>query len=64
MDWDTLLHMLCRDYENVPRWTNPEWLDLLQSGSDKKRFLYCLKADDFIPPMRAIHDYFGGNKID
>ena len=35
MDWDTWLHMLCRDCENAPRWMNDEWLDLLHEGSDK-----------------------------
>ena len=29
MDWDTLLHMPCRNYENASKWTNSEWLDLL-----------------------------------
>ena len=27
-----------RDCEGAPRWTNPEWKDLLHRGSDKKRF--------------------------
>ena len=39
-DWNTLLPMLCRDFENenAGRWSTKEWLDLLQQGSDKKRF--------------------------
>ena len=64
MDWDTLLHMLCRDCEGVPRWTNPEWLDLLHRGSDKKRFQHCLNSDDVIHYMRAIQSHTGGNTVD
>ena len=37
MDWDTLLHLPCRDNENAPRWTNSEWLDFLYRGSDKNK---------------------------
>ena len=37
--WNTLLRRLCRDFENdnAGRWSNMEWLDLLQQGSNNKR---------------------------
>ena len=56
IDWNTLLPLLCRDYEyeNAGRWTNKEWLDLLKQGSDKKRFQHCLNSDGLILFMRAI----------
>ena len=64
MDWDTWLHMLCRDYENAPRWANNEWLDLLHERSGKKRFQYCLNSDGFIHYLRAIQGHSGGNQVD
>ena len=64
MDWDTLLHMLSRDCDGAPKWTNLEWLDLLHRGGDKKRFQYCLNSDGVIHNMRAIQNHSGGNKVD
>ena len=64
IDWNTLLPMLCRDYENASEWTNPEWSDLLRTGSDKKRFQCCLNSDVFIHYMRAIQGHSGGTKVD
>ena len=63
MDWDTLLHMLCRDFEMAPRWTNYEWLDHPHRGSDKKRFQYCLNPDGFIQYMLAIQGHSGRNTV-
>ena len=56
--------MLCRDFEGAPKWTNPERLDLLHRGSDKKSFQHCLNSDDVIHYMRAIQSHSGGNKVD
>ena len=38
IDWNPFLPTLCRDFdkENVGRWPNTEWLNLLQRGSDKE----------------------------
>ena len=40
IDWNALLLVSCRDYEHENAWkgTNPERLDLLYFGSDKKSF--------------------------
>ena len=48
--------MSCRDYEHENAWkgTNPERLDLLRFGSDKKRFHFSI----------AIQGCFGGTKVD
>ena len=64
--WNTLLTRLCRDFEkeNAGRWSNKEWLHLLQRGSDKKRFQQCLKSDCLIIYMRAIQRHSGGTKVD
>ena len=62
--WNTLLPLSCRDYENAPRWTNLERLDLLQQGSDKKRFQYCLNSHSLILYMRAIQVHSGWTKVD
>ena len=64
MDWNTLLPRLCRDfeYENAWRWTNQEWLEFLQKGSDRKRFQYCLNSDGLI--LHAIQGHSGGTKVD
>ena len=64
MDWNTLLHVLCRDCENAPKWTNPEWFDLLHKGSGKDRFQYCQNSDGFIHYMRAIQGHSGGNNVE
>ena len=50
--------------ENAWKWTNPEWLDLLQEGSDKKRFQYCLNSDGLVLCMHAIQGHSGGTKVD
>ena len=63
MDWDTLLHLLCRDNENAPRWTNSEWLDLLYRGSDKNKLHDYLTPDGFIHYMRASQGHSGGSKF-
>ena len=62
IDWSALLPWLCRDFENenVGRWSNKEWLDLLQQGSDKKRFQYCLNSDGLTIHMRATQRHSGG----
>ena len=57
------LTMLCRDYENAPRWTNREWLYHLHGGN-KTRFQYCLNSDGFIHYLRAIQGHSGGNHVD
>ena len=46
-DGNTLLPTSCRDFEHeiARRWSNNEWLDLLQQGGDKKRFQYCRNLD-------------------
>ena len=62
--WNTWLHVLCRDYENTPKLTNPQRLDLLHTGSDKEQVQYCLNSDGFIHYMRAFQGHSGGNKVD
>ena len=44
IDWNTMLPMSCRDFENekARKWSNKEWLDLLQQGSVKKRFFFSI----------------------
>ena len=49
---------------NAVRWSNKEWLDLLQQGSDKKRFEYCLSSDGLIVYMRVVQGHSGGTKVD
>ena len=66
IDWNTLSPVFCRDYEyeNAWRWTSQEWLDLLHTGSDKKRFQYCLNSDSLILHMFAIQGHSGEAKVD
>ena len=64
VDWITLLHVLCRDCESAPKWTNPELFGLLHKGSGKDRFQYCQNSDGFIHCMRAIQGHSGGNNVD
>ena len=66
IDWNTLLLVLCLDYENENAWdwTIPEWLDLLESGSDRNRFQYCLNLDGIILYVRAVQGHSGGTKVD
>ena len=63
-DWKTLLHMVCRDDENAPKWTNSKWFDLLQRRSAKNKCQYCLNSDGLIHYMRAIQGDSGWNKVD
>ena len=62
IDCNSLLLTVCRDFqrENAGRWSNPEWLDLLQEGSDKKSVQHCLNSDGLILDMRAIQGHSGG----
>ena len=66
IDWNSLLPMSCRVFENenARRWSTTEWLDLLHQGSDKKRFQYCLNSHGLIIYMRAIQGHSGGIKVD
>ena len=59
-----ILHLVSRDCEGAPKWTNLEWVDLLHRGNVKKRFQYCLNSDGFIHYMRVSRDHSGGNKVD
>ena len=42
------------------RWSNEDWLNLLQKGSDKKRFFYCLNSDGLVIFLRVIQLYHVG----
>ena len=42
------------------RWSNEDWLNLLQQGSDKKRFFYCLNSDGLVIFLRVIQLYHVG----
>ena len=64
IDWNTLLPMYCRDFENASEWTNPEWLDLLRTGSDKTYFSIDWSQDGLILYMRANQGHSGGAKVD
>ena len=64
IDWNTLLHLLCRYLFESPRWTNQMWIEHLRIGSNKKIFQYCLNSDGSIHYIRAIQGHSGVNKVD
>ena len=64
MERRRLLPMFCRDHLDAPEWTKQMWLDYLQSGSDNKRFQYCLDNNGYLLYMRAIQGHSGGNDVD
>ena len=65
IDWNSLLPKFCRDLEkeNSGRWSNKEWLCLLQQGSDKKRFQCCLDSDGLVIYLCAIQGHSGGTMV-
>ena len=55
--------MFCREALESKKWTEQEWLNFLEEGSNKRRLQYCLDSYADHLCMRAIQGHSGGTKL-